>query len=127
MKKKMAAWSLCSAALVLLLCSCALAFSKPADETPADQSIARVEKMSFVIPEEGNYPACVLVVEKMLYDGQNLLIGYRTEGEAIAAIGSERLYSIAMHPEESVAVRCFPRMDELGKGADPDIPDLCPL
>lgn len=82
MKKKMAAWSLCSAALVLLLCSCALAFSRPADETPADQSIARVEKMSFVIPEEGNYPACVLVVEKMLYDGQNLLIGYRTEGEA---------------------------------------------
>ncbi|MBE5776693.1 MAG: hypothetical protein E7326_04245 [Clostridiales bacterium] len=80
MKKKMAAWSLCSAALVLLLCSCALAFSRPADETPADQSIARVEKMSFVIPEEGNYPACVLVVEKMLYDGQNLLIGYRTEG-----------------------------------------------
>lgn len=82
MKRKVSFAALACAAMLLVVCSCALGLTLPADEAPANQPIARVEKISFVIPQEGEYPSQVLVVDKMHYDGKNLMIGYRMEGDA---------------------------------------------
>lgn len=83
MKKKVSFAFAFSLVLVMVLASCALALHGKEGAVPARQPIARVEKMSFVIPAEAPYPAQVLVVEDMRYDGKNLLIGYRMEGEAV--------------------------------------------
>ena len=80
MKKKVSFAALACALLMILLCSGAIGLTFPAEE-PAASPIARVEKISFVIPAEEEYPSQVLIVEKMHYDGTNLLIGYRMEGE----------------------------------------------
>ena len=81
MKKKVSFAALACALLMILLCSGAIGLTFPTEE-PAASPIARVEKISFVIPAEEEYPSQVLIVEKMHYDGTNLLIGYRMEGEA---------------------------------------------
>lgn len=81
MKKKVSFAALACAILMMLLCSGAVGLTI-SNEAPDAPPIARVENISFVIPAEEEYPSQMLIVEKMHYDGTNLLIGYRMEGDA---------------------------------------------
>lgn len=81
MKKRISLGVLAAAVLVALLCAGALGASLQETEMPAIQPLAQVQQISFEIPQEGKHPAAVLTIDEMHYDGQNLLIGYRVEGD----------------------------------------------